>query len=244
MRIPLIRGVIKRRILANYRADPETVRKLLPPVFRPKLHEGHAIVGVCLIRLEGMRPAPLPAFVGIGSENAAHRMAVTWTGEDGREREGVYIARRDTGSLFNSFTGGRFFPGEQHKADFSVTFAAGGLGFKMQSRDGLGDIALEATKAEALPADSCFADLAAASKFFEGGATGYSVTSDPCRLDGLVLKTSHWKVSPLAVSGIRSRYFGDADRFPAGSIRFDHALLMEDVPHEWSGEKDMILAVI
>jgi hypothetical protein len=46
MRIPRIRGLIKRRILANYRADPDRVRKLLPPVFRPKLHAGHAIVGV------------------------------------------------------------------------------------------------------------------------------------------------------------------------------------------------------
>ena len=60
MRIPVIKGTIKRRLLVNFRADPTVVQRILPSLFRPKLHEGHAIVGICLIRLEQVRPRGLP----------------------------------------------------------------------------------------------------------------------------------------------------------------------------------------
>ena len=52
MRIPVIEGVIDRRILANYRVHPEVLAKLLPAPFRPKLIHGYGIAGICLIRLK------------------------------------------------------------------------------------------------------------------------------------------------------------------------------------------------
>src|ERR1700740_3560918 len=101
MRLPLIRGVIKRRMLLNYRVDASVLAAFLPPPFRPKLYRGPAIAGVCLIRMEQIRPAGCPAAFGISSENAAHRVAVTWNDKSGNEKEGVFIPRRDTGSLLN-----------------------------------------------------------------------------------------------------------------------------------------------
>src|SRR5581483_8075608 len=98
MRIPVIKGIIKRRLLVNFRADAAVVQRLIPEPFRPKLHQGYSIVGICLIRLEQIRPVGLPALIGISSENAAHRFAVEWTDESGVHREGVFIPRRDTGS--------------------------------------------------------------------------------------------------------------------------------------------------
>jgi hypothetical protein len=32
----------------------------LPPRFRPKLHQGHSIAGICLIRLDSVRPRFVP----------------------------------------------------------------------------------------------------------------------------------------------------------------------------------------
>ena len=49
MRRSKIKGVIKRRVLANFRADPEVTRRILPSAFRPKLHAGNAIVGICIL---------------------------------------------------------------------------------------------------------------------------------------------------------------------------------------------------
>src|SRR5437764_15331583 len=111
MRIPVIRGTIDRRILVNYRVGPKVLEKILPPPFRPKLVNGVGMAGVCLIRLKSIRPRFLPGFVGISSENAAHRIAVEWE-QDGTPHEGVFIRRRDTSSRLNALAGGRLFPGE------------------------------------------------------------------------------------------------------------------------------------
>src|SRR4028118_606607 len=72
-----------RRVLVNCRVVPDALDGILPAPFRPKLVRGHAVAGICLIRLREVRPRGLPALVGVGSENAAHRIAVEWDGEDG-----------------------------------------------------------------------------------------------------------------------------------------------------------------
>ena len=107
LKLPVINGLIRRRLLVNYRVAPKVIQPLLPEKFRPKVHEGFAIAGICLIRLEQIRVKGLPAFTGISSENAAHRIAVTWEDEGGKTQEGVYIPRRDTDSMLNQLAGGR-----------------------------------------------------------------------------------------------------------------------------------------
>ena len=108
MKLPIIQGTIRRRILANFRVDPHAMQKQLPSRFRPKLHDGFAVAGICMIRLDHIRPKLMPEIVGISSENAAHRVAVLWD-EDGSTREGVFISRRDTNSQLNLLLGGRIF---------------------------------------------------------------------------------------------------------------------------------------
>jgi hypothetical protein len=237
--MPVIRGVIRRRLLVNYRVDANVVRRFVPEPFEPKLHAGFAIAGICLIRIEEIRPAGVPKFFGTASENAAHRIAVTWTDAHGNHREGVYIPRRDTGSLMNHFAGGRVFPGEHHLSNFDVRDDGSHLDFAMLSRDRQVVISLIAEAGDALPDSSCFGAVDEASRFFEGGCAGYSVTRDPHRLDGIRLETRDWQVRPLAVKSVRSSFFENPALFPKGSVQFDHALIMRDVPHEWHTEPDL-----
>ncbi len=119
MRIPVVRGMIDRRILVNYHVDPNVLRGSCRPLFRPKVVHGVGLVGICLIRLKKVRPAFLPSWLGISSENAAHRTAVEWD-DNGAIREGVYVRRRDTSSWLNTLAGGRLFPGIHHHAKFAV----------------------------------------------------------------------------------------------------------------------------
>jgi uncharacterized protein YqjF (DUF2071 family) len=105
MQFPAMRGIIDRRILANFRIDPELLANVLPSPFRPKLVNGKGIAGICLIRLKQIRPRFVPAFMGIWSENAAHRIAVEWD-QYGEAKEGVCIPRRDTSSRLNTLVGG------------------------------------------------------------------------------------------------------------------------------------------
>ena len=96
MQMPKVHGVIRRRLLVNFRVEPALMQRNLPAPFRPKLHDGHAVAGICLIRLEEIRPKRFPRVVGLSSENAAHRVAVVWEDADG-PHEGVYIPRRERG---------------------------------------------------------------------------------------------------------------------------------------------------
>src|SRR5271155_3843938 len=88
---------IERRLLVNYRIDPELVARQLPEPLRPQLVSGWAVGGVCFIRLAGLRPNHFPSAVGIKTENVAHRFAVEWDDET-RTQVGVFIPRRDTNS--------------------------------------------------------------------------------------------------------------------------------------------------
>ena len=238
MRLPVIQGVIRRRILANFRVEPEVMQQQLPARFRPKLQQGFAVAGICLIRLEHIRPRFVPESVGLNSENAAHRVAVLWDEED-VTREGVFISRRDTDSQLNHLLGGRIFPGEHHQASFSVSESASEINLSLESTDAEVVVKLEGNPATELPSTSIFSSLAEASTFFEGGSLGYSVTHDPSRLDGLNLQTKEWHVEPLEIKNIYSSYFSDEEKFPQGSIAFDHALIMKNVVHEWHSADDL-----
>ncbi len=241
MRLPVIQGVIRRRILVNFRIDPVVMQTQLPSRFRPKLHRGHSIAGICLIRLESVRPRFVPSLLGLSSENAAHRVAVRWLAEDS-EKEGVFIPRRDTGSAMNHFAGGRLFPGEHHRARFSVREASDGIDLSMQSDDREVSVRLRGRlDGGGLPSSSCFSSLAEASAFFEPGSVGYSVTSDAGRLDGIELRTQGWSVEPLQVEEVHSTYFSDEARFPRGSVAFDCALVMRNLGHEWHSAQDLYI---
>ena len=83
--------------------------------------------------------------------------------------------------------------------------------------------------------------LGEASSFFEGGSLGYSKTRHDDRLDALYLCTRGWRVEPLEVEAIASTFFRDEGRFPAGSVEFDCALVMRDIPHEWQAAPRLTL---
>src|SRR5207245_11165295 len=99
-----IEGTIDRRLLVNYRVEPEIARAVLPAPFRPQLVNGSAVAGICLLRMTDLRPRNTPRWLGLRSENAAHRVAVEWDTDQGTRR-GVYIPRRDSASVVNVVVG-------------------------------------------------------------------------------------------------------------------------------------------
>ncbi|MDX1906567.1 MAG: DUF2071 domain-containing protein [Bacteroidia bacterium] len=234
MKIPALRGLIDRRILINYTADPEAVRRILPHPFRVQTYAGKAIVGICLIRLKQIRPQGFPAMLGIASENGAHRIAVEWEA-NGKLHQGVYIPRRDTSLWLNARVGGVLFPGQHHLARFTVHEAAGQYSVGFESEDDT-CLSIQASEADTFPATSVFSGLAEASAFFERGAVGYSPHRN--RFDGLRLQTDRWAVRPLAISEVTSSFFEDRTLFPDG-VTFDNALLMTRIEHTWRSEADI-----
>lgn len=225
-------GEVERRLLVNYRVDPSAVAGLLPAGMRPQLVDGSAVAGICLIRLGGLRPKGLPRTVGLTSENAAHRVAVEWE-EAGRTCSGVYIPRRDSASLLTVLLGGRLFPGVHERARFEVEETEQRLRVALRSKDGTVDVDVTVEVEPSLEGSALFADVDAASRFFEHGAVGFSPRRTGTQLDAVELSTKAWRVEPCRVLSARSSWFEDRERFPDGAAAVDSALVMRKVPVVW-----------
>ncbi len=236
-----IKGIIARRVLLNYRIDPVVLQRVLPEPFRPKLYRGQGVGGVCMIRFKDLRPRFLPSWLGMSSENAAHRIAVEWD-EDGETREGVFIPRRDTNSWFNKTLGGRVFPGIFNRSTFDVSETDDEVHVRIVRRDGGEEVAFSGRAAKELPPSSFFATLDDAAGFFSLGATGYSATRLKNHYHGMDLKCLTWSIEPLHVINARSCFFGNTALFPPGSVELDCAMLMRDIDHEWHSRPDLYLS--
>jgi hypothetical protein len=229
--MPVLRGVIERRVLLNYRVDPTVSAGLLPAPFRPQLVGSHAMAGVCLIRLARLRPKVFPFRLGLRFENAAVRMAVEWN-EGSTTRSGVFVFARYTSSRLAALAGGRAFPGVHRRARIVASESASRVRVAVNGSDGTTlDVAGEDT--DQWPADSAFASAAEATAFFAAGSLGYSWNEWRGVLEGMELCVRDCWAKPLAVHHVASSYFDDQRRFPTGSIALDHALVMRGIEHEW-----------
>jgi hypothetical protein len=193
---------------------------------------GYAVAGICLLRLGHVRPAWAPRAFGLRSENAAHRIAVEWDGQDGVE-SGVYIPRRDTASRLNAWAGGRLFPGEHGRARFEVHETPGQMRVALATWDGGTRVDVTVEPSDELRGSELFADLAEASRFFRDGTKGFSATTSGRHLEGMELRASTWHVEAGRVRSAASSFFDDPASFPSGSAILDCALIMRDVAAGW-----------
>lgn len=230
--IPALEGIIARRVLLNFRADPAVVQRLVPAPLEVARKNGHAIVGVCLIRLEQLRPKGLPAAVGITSENMAHRVAIRYRSDAGM-RDGVFIWRRETDLALATFFGGRLFPGVHHCAKFFLAQDSESLEMEVHTRKREADVWFRATLGAAWKPTAAFDSLEAARAFFQRGDCGFSCSLREDKLEGLWLRSLRWEMTPLGIEEVHASFFESEDRFPRGSVEFDSAFLMRGIPHEW-----------
>jgi len=241
MRAPTITATMQRRILVNYRIEASALDSVVPPPFRPALLDGYGVAGICLIRLGGIRPAGLPAALGVTSENAAHRFAVEWDTPDGPVT-GVFIPRRDTSSRLTVVLGGRAFPGWHRRARFDVAEGDGRYRVAITSRDGQVEVVVAARRADRVMPGSVFGTVDEASTFFRCAPIGYAATPRPGVFDGVGLTAEDWAIEPLHLDEARSSFFDDPARFPRGTAVVDSAFLMTDLDNTWEPQPDLVVA--
>lgn len=191
MELPVLNGIINRRILINYRVKPEIVRALLPSHLEPLIVNGYASAGICLLRLKNIGIKYSPSFLRITSENAAHRFLVKF--HDGtKEVHGVYIPRRDTDSMLNVELAGRLFSWPHYSALFEAKEGNGKYSVKMRSTDDHSTLQIDAHVTEAFPTDSMFESIHHASDCFKSCRVGVSPSTKPKRFKQIELHTKTW----------------------------------------------------
>jgi hypothetical protein len=215
-----IDSVIERRLLVNYRIDPERVAAFLPRPF--------------LIRMSRVRPARVPPIAGLASENLAHRFAVEWDDAEGTHT-GVYVPRRETSSRFAATVGHRLFPGAYHLARFQVRQSDVRLRVDVRSLDGKVALSAEVTPAAGLRSE-LFQNVDAAIDFFRRGDRGFSPSPDHACLDSVSLHAASWAARPMSIARMRSSLFDDPAAFPDGACALDSALLMTNIAARWTAD--------
>ena len=230
--LPTLTGLIARRVLLNFRSDPEIAQSVLPKPFQVETYNGAAIVGICLIRLEQLRPKGFPVGMGMASENMAHRIAVRYPAS-GEMKSGVFVWRRETDQKLVQMFGGRFFPGVHHKATFFVHEDNDRISMEVKSDDSETDVSFSAANSLNLQSTSAFKSLREASEFFQQGECGFSCSLNQRSVEGMQLKISRWSVEPMIVQLKKAAFYFGSSRFPNGSVEFDCGLIMRAVPHEW-----------
>jgi hypothetical protein len=236
--LPVLQGLIGRRVLLNFRADPEAVQKLLPKPFQVETFQGYALVGICLIRLEQIRPRGFPRWLGMASENMAHRVAVRYP-SNGAMSSGVLVWRRETDQKLVQKFGGRLFPGVHHAARFVVHENEDGITMDVQSADGNSDVSFSAKYSHKWRSGSVFPTLDEASEFFRHGDCGFSCSLQGDSVEGMQLRIFTWSPMVLEVGLSKCSFYSDTLRFPPGSVEFDCGLMLRAVPHEWHGIADV-----
>jgi uncharacterized protein YqjF (DUF2071 family) len=225
-------STIERRLLVNYRIDPEVVAKHLPYPLRPQLVRGHAVGGVCFIRLGDLRPAGAPSVLGLRTENVAHRFAVEWDDAIGT-RAGVYVPRRDSSSWLTVMGGGRIFPGKHHLARFNVEEQNLKTSINVCSVDRQLRLAVTAVPADEI-GGNLFESTGTAIEFFRNGCLGLSPQGDG--FGAVRLHCDRWEATPMHLEQMTSSLFEDSTQFPQGSCQLDGALLMRNLPARWTPE--------
>lgn len=231
--LPVIRGILDRRILLNYSLDPDYLKKFLPKPFRPRLYNGVGIGGVCMIRFSGLRPNLVPSFMGLDSENAAHRIAVEWE-SNGKKFEGVFIPKRNTASRFNYLTGGKIFPGIFQMSEFVVNEQNDRYQLEILSKHvSESMVKFDGETSAQLSEKSIFSNLESVSDFFAKGAIGYSLSADKSYFQGMELRLLEWDIKPMKINHASVKLFENCPTFPVGTAKLDSAMLMRNLQHEW-----------
>jgi hypothetical protein len=225
-------GRMARRLLVNWRVPIDAARNALPvggERLRPRAIGGFAVVGLCLVRLDHLRPAGLPAWVGLASENLAIRMGVEWDTTDG-PRGGVLVMHRETSSLANQVVAKRMGFGVHHPGRIVVREDRHFSEINAWGKRGEHSHAHVVT-ARSIPNASVFKCMEHAESFFRGGETGYSPSMTPGVWNGLHLHLHWWSLQPMHVVAAGSAHI---DRLFGGTAEVDSAFIMRDIPHTWT----------
>jgi hypothetical protein len=220
-----LHGTIRHRLLVNAVVDPDEAARHLPGGLRPHVTGEGTVVGCCLLSLEHVRPAGVPAALGARLRAAAHRISVEWDDEAGTT-VGVYVPVRHTDSVAARAIGGRGFPGVHRAAAIRIDDEDDRLRWSVDPRRGDDRFAVR-VEASPVPGDDTMSCDPIGSTCLAA-----SVGLSPDRrgvLEAARMEPDRRAAQPVEVLVLDSRFLaGFASARPAPSY------LMHDVDVRWT----------
>ena len=237
-------GRLAECVLLAYRTPAASVRALLPAGLELVTHGDWAFWNIVVCRVADMRPAGLPAWLGISYQHVAYRLYTRARTADGTSIEGLYFLRSDADNTLIASTGNWLSDFRFHHARIDLRATDAAVELRVNSRnDRRGDARLSASEtavAELAPG-SCFTSVAEAAAFLKYRPLGLAVDARRAtlKLAEVFRDEQQWQERPLQVTAARWEFLESLGQH---DVRLEWASRVAPIYYRWRLGRRALLA--
>lgn len=231
-------GRLDRCFLLSLRTPAEAVVHLVPRGLSLVTHGPWAFWNLVVSHITGMRPRPVPSFLGLDYHHVAYRLLVRGMSSHGPV-EGLFFLRSDVDASSICLPGNRLSDFRFHASSVRVQDAAGSTTIQVRSAKQVADLdlSLGPGNGPTRASDSCFPDATEAHAFLKYQPLG--LCPDPgaarLRIARVHRNDSLWREQPVHVRHWSSTFF-ETLGVPTPSLEL--ATCVEPLDYAWTlGER-------
>lgn len=222
----------RRCTLVNFAVDPDTLHRQLPQGLEPHLFADRAYVAIVIGQMERMRPALVPAALGITYNQIVYRAVIR-----ANDQPGVHFLRSDADNRLMCALGDRMSFFRFHHSSIALDHTDKDLRVDVVTNDSPGaDISARfdlAAKTGVLPDTSRFPDLATAQDHLVDLFTAYDRNDHTNRLESVTIDRDPWKVRAIPLAEGTFEYMQAGPVFCDDTAQLDNVLSVTDVRYHW-----------
>lgn len=223
-----VAGSIRQCWLFVYRLPLVTAQHLLPSPLRLVAHGGFAFMNIVVCRLSGMRPAIVPASIGLGYWHVAYRLHAWAPCETGRTLEGLHFLRSDCDRRVVAWAGNMLTDFHFHPAAIRVVETAHAVTGNIESSTAPAHFRIDRREPPTLAEGSPFSTLEEAAAFLKYKPYSLSVESeDTLQVVRVRRAETAWRSRVVAV---REAQWGFLDGCEAG---LELCYEVEPIDYRW-----------
>ncbi len=228
-------GRLAECVLLAYRTPAASVRALLPAGVELVTHRDWAFWNIVVCRVADMRPAGLPAWLGISYSHVAYRLYARARTADGTNVEGLYFLRSDADNALITGAGDWLSDFRFHRAAIDLQTTDSAVELRVVSRAGrTGDASLSGRQMPAaeLSPGSCFSTVAEAAAFLKYRPLGLAVDArnTTLKLAEVFRDEQQWREHPLRVTEAHWHFLDDLGQHDA---KLECATRVAPIDYRW-----------
>jgi hypothetical protein len=230
-----IKAHLAASLVLAYAVPEQVLKPLLAPGLELDTYKGFGFLAIAMVETRDLRPAWIPAGLGMSFFLAGYRVFTRYRTQAGRRLRGLRILRSDTDRwsmlvFGNLLTHYGYALSRCQVRRTETTYAV-----EIRSPRGDADVDVEAdiaSEIEAPPPGSPFPDLREARKF--AGPLPFTFDYEPqtnsiIRVEGV---RREWNPRPVAVKVHRNTFL-DGEPFRSSGATLANAFYLENVPYSW-----------
>ncbi len=230
-----IKAHFEASLVLAYAVPAPALQPLLPAGLTLDTYGNFGFLAIALVETRDLRPAFLPAGMGLSFFLSGYRIFTRYQTAAGRTLRGLLILRSDTNRVAMQMAGNLLTHYHYERSRFQVERTDQKYRVQVTTQDGRADLYVEAdlsVQAVAPPAGSPFPDLKEARKF--AGPLPFTFdyerqTHSMIRVEGV---RQQWNPRPVPVI-VRQNTFLERDPFRGAGAVLANAFYLEDVPYSW-----------